>query len=122
MHKGEGAARESRTFYRTVKHILPIREDFLSDKDIGKTIPRRLEFVRLWEGLSVFETLDQARQKAIAFPAQGAFIAALAIPNAGRITYERTGRTEGHYTLWGDADDLLKCVTSVQPVHVREKG
>ncbi len=121
MPTGEDVVRESRTFYRTIHHMPPVREDFLSDRDVGKTIPRRPAFVRLWEGLSVFEALDQARQKAMEFPMQGAFIAALAIPSDGRITYERTGKTEGHYTLWGNADDLLKCVTSVQPVRVPEE-
>lgn len=121
MQRQEGATHASRIFYRTVKLLAPVREDFLSDKESGKTVPRKLELVRLWEGLSVFEGLDQARQKAKEFPAQGAFIATLAIPDDGRIRYERTGRTEGHYTLWGDANDLLRCVTSVQPVRVPEE-
>jgi hypothetical protein len=73
--------------------------------------------VRLWEGLSVFETLEQARQKASAFPAQGDFIATIVIPDDSRITYERTGKSEGHYTLWGAAHDLLRCVIAVGPVH-----
>ncbi len=68
----------------------------------------------------MFETSEQARAKAIAFPAQGAFIAALAIPDDGRITYGRTGRTDGtagHHTLWGDPDEMVRCVASVHLVH-----
>lgn len=107
----------SRIFYRTVKHNPPVREDFLSDKDMGKAMPRKPGYVRLWEGLSVFETSEQARAKAIAFPAQGAFIAALAIPDDGRITYGRTGGTAGHHTLWGDPDEMVRCVASVHLVH-----
>ncbi len=121
MQEEEHVADEPRIFYRTVKHNPSLREDFISDKGSGKAIPRRPEFVRLWERLSVFEMLGQARQKAMAFPAQGAFIAAVAIPDDGRIPYERTGKTEGAYTPWGDTDTLLACVTSVQPIRVREE-
>ncbi len=105
-----------RTFYRTVKRNPPGREDFLSDRDAGKRRPRQQGLVRLWEGLSVFETLEQARQKAIAFPAQGDFIATIVIPDDSRIRYERTGRSEGHHTLWGTPNDLLQCVVAVESV------
>jgi hypothetical protein len=48
----------------------------------------------------------------------GRFIAAIEIPNDGRITYERTGTNEGHYTLWGDPDTLLNQVIAVEPVRI----
>jgi hypothetical protein len=47
------------------------------------------------------------------FPYLGLFIAELRVPMNGPITWERTTRSFGHYTFWGDPDTLLACVTDV---------
>jgi len=121
MQKEAGAARESRTFYRTVKHVPPIREDFFSGKEQGKPMPGKPHQIRLWEGISTWDTLHEARRRAMANPHQGQFIAAIEIPSDGRITYKRTGTNEGHYTLWGNADVLLKQVIALIPVWTAEE-
>lgn len=109
-----------RSLYRTVKNNPPLRDDFLSYERLGKPMPRSEAQVRRWKGISTFETRDQARRLAIANPGQGTFIAEVAIPADGRITYERTGKNAGHYTVWGDADEIAHCVISVVPVHEEE--
>ncbi len=54
----------------------------------------------------------QARRKARAFPAIGAFIAEVEIPEDARVVIERT-RGAGHYTVWGNPSELLAHVISV---------
>jgi hypothetical protein len=58
---------------------------------------------RLWEGVSVFDSLEQARKKARRYPDKGQYIAVLAVESGDVIVYSQTGRRrEGHHTLWGD--------------------
>jgi len=103
-------------FYRVVVTDPPTEADFLSDRARGKPPPRTPELLRLWDGLSVMDTEEGAREIARNFPANGAFIAALAIPNNSPIRYERTLRRPGHYTIWGEAAALLDRVEWVTPV------
>lgn len=109
-----------RSFYRTVKNNPPTRDDFLSYEQLGKPMPKTEEQIRRWRGVSTFETLDQAWRIARVNRGQGAFIAEVAIPADGRITCERTGKSAGHYTLWGDPDEMVRHVTSVVPVREEE--
>lgn len=69
--------------------------------------------LRIWDGLSVFETLEQARAQALAYPRLGRFVAVLDIPDSPLIRTERTTKTEGHYTIWGPVSVLLDSVVSV---------
>lgn len=109
-----------RSLYRTVKNNPPTRDDFLSYERLGKPMPKNEEQIRRWRGVSTFEILAQARRIAVSNPGQGEFIAEVAIPADGRITYERTGKNAGHYTVWGDADEIVRCVISVVPVREEE--
>jgi hypothetical protein len=70
----------------------------------------------MWEGISVNNTETQARNKGRDLPWLGRYIAVLEIPEGGAITYQRTGRGRGHYTLWGEPGDLLRCVARVLAV------
>jgi len=105
---------EARVCYRIVTADPPTLADFTSNEARGVP-PRRRdpETLRLWGGISVFETEQQARLQATLFPRLGQHIAALRVPEGGAIRVERTTRTEGHYTLWGEPADLLACVLSV---------
>jgi hypothetical protein len=98
-----------------------VREDFFSYQRLGKPIPKNPEQQRRWRGISTYDTLERARAIARANPAQGDFIAEIAIPDDGRITYERTGKNPGHYTLWGEPDDMVRCVTRIEPVNPRNE-
>jgi hypothetical protein len=68
--------------------------------------------LRLWDGLSAFQTEAQARQKGRELPRLGRFIVRLELPDSTAIRAERTLDGEGHYTLWGEPSDFLRCVVS----------
>lgn len=102
------------TFYRVVMTDPPTLIDFTSNAAKGKMLRRPdPEALRLWEGISVSATTEQARLQARTTPWIGRYIAMLDIPEDGSIRWERTTRTRGHHTLWGQPADLLACVVSV---------
>ena len=106
-----------RTFYRIVHSDPPLLSDFVSNAAMGRP-PRRPtpEVLRLWDGISVFVTEQQAREKALQFPQLGGYLARLALPLGHAIRIERTTRSEGHYTLWTAATVLLSSVVDVVSV------
>jgi hypothetical protein len=107
----------ARTFYRVVTTNPPTLIDFTSNAGKGKVLRRPdPEALLLWEGVSVSATEDQARLQARMTPWIGRYIAVLQIPEGGSIRWERTTRTRGHHTLWGEPADLLACVVSVMPL------
>jgi len=105
-----------RTFYRIIKTPVQRPEDFLSDAAQGEPLPIDPEHARLHDGISVFNTEQQARNKAEAYPLLGAYIAAVDLPDDGPFRHERTLTTRGHYTLWGDPEYLNNRVVSIVPV------
>ena len=80
---------------------------------------------RRWEGISVYETFEQAAQQArnVGFKF-GAFIAELEIPDDEPTVSVEPGRPEsGHRTLRSEpiedqAERLLALVVAVQPIEV----
>jgi hypothetical protein len=74
------------------------------------------ETLRLWDGMSVWATETQARNKARAYPWLGRYIARLELPPAAPVRWERTLGSRGHHTLWGQPAVVLACVVSVTPV------
>ena len=79
------------------------------------------ETLRLWSGLSVYESEAQARHTADAFPMIGAFLAQVRITDDDPVRLEKS-LGAGHFTLWGEAALLLRLVTKVLPVEQREVG
>lgn len=124
--------RDGRRFYRLFLGSDLTRDAFLSDQMSGvRERPRDPGKVKYWEGFSVFETLAQARllaaerkararAKGIAWPDES--VAEMTIWPDSRITYERSFRSEGHYTVWGDPDECLRCVTWVFPAQSQHEG
>lgn len=106
------------SFFRVVKASPPTLRDFTSNADRNRPIPPHLpvELHRLWDGLSVYDSLAGAEQKARLSPALGSWVAELAIPAHATISFERTTRERGHFTLWGEPGELLRCVTRVYAV------
>jgi hypothetical protein len=104
-------------FYRIVSSNPPRQDDFLSQLSLGRT-PRRAtpHVLRLWDGISVYETEGQARDLARDSPHLGGYIAAVRIPEGGAIRYERATGRRGHCTLWGKPEDLLALVVSIVAV------
>lgn len=91
--------------------------DFTSFAALGRR-PRRADpnVDRLWDGLSMYDTEERARQKAKQLPYLGDHLARVAIPGGPAFRVQRTLASPGHYTVWGDPASLLGCVTEVVPV------
>src|SRR5207249_6630935 len=107
-----------RRFHQTVRSDPPEMRDFLSNLVQGRPLPSTdAAAVRLWIGLSVYSTEEQARRKAREYPWLGRFLAVLAIPEQGPILYARTLPAScGHHTLWGEPAAIMRCVVRVVPV------
>jgi hypothetical protein len=107
-----------RTVYRIVRNNPPTLADFTSNA--AKGLPLRddsPEMRRLWDGISVYATEAQARNKATQFPYLGAYLARLDVPDGAAVRIERTIRnSRGHHTLWGNPADLLRCVVVILPL------
>lgn len=107
-----------RSLYKIVASDPPTLDDFLSDEEAGDPEPDKSDVQRhrLWQGRSAYNTEAQARRKARGFPLLGAYIAELRLQEDPAITYERTTKSTGHFTIWGDARHLMECVVRVVPV------
>lgn len=107
----------ARVFYRVVQTNPPSLGDFASYQAQGK-VPHRPtpEVLRVWQGVSVFATEDQAKEQARLFPTLGAYVAVVEVDDTGPIRWERTTARRGHHTLWGELADLLARVVSIVPM------
>lgn len=110
-----------RSFFRIVKANPPGRRDILSNQGRRGEFPPHLpsHLRRLWDGISVHDSLDHARRQARETPWLGSYVAEIKVPDgaSARIRWERTIlNNAGHHTLWGDPDDLLGFVVAVVPV------
>lgn len=110
-----------RAFFRVVREDPPALRDFLSNAAQGKTLGSSDPVLqRRWEGISVFDTRERAQQTARRRPDLGRYIAELWLTEGMSISYERTGNTRGHYTLWGDPESIRQCVVGVETVGTME--
>lgn len=103
--------------HRIVLANPPAEHDFLSDRTRGKPRPTDPNLEPYWHGLSAYATEAQARKKARRVPMLGTAIAVLDLPDDDpSIRFERSLKSSGHYTVWGDPSVLLSRVQSVVPV------
>lgn len=105
-----------RTLFRIVRSDPPTLADFLSNVELGRSLPRDPEAARLWSGISVNETERQARRRARGVPALGHYLAELRLDEGPYVLVERTTRSRGHDTVWGEPVLLLKSVVRVLPI------
>ena len=107
------------TFYRIIRNDAPSRLDFLPAAALRKPPPKDPRLRPLWEtGISVYATEQQARKKAKSWEPDyplGMYLARLEISDDAQITIEKT-LGAGHYTLQGEPELLMACVTEVTPV------
>ena len=102
------------TLFRIVRTVPPTLWDFQSYRERG--IPLRHDTVRgrrLWDGLSLYRTREQAARIATISPRVGSYIAELSIPTDGSFRLELDNGDYGHCTVWGDADVLMSLVVSI---------
>lgn len=115
--------RDYRTLYRIVRHNPPTRRDLLSYQALGIAPDANdPETLRRSAGISLYNTLQQARRSAAGPPWRGqGYIAELRIPDDAPVTIERTGTRRGHHTLWGNPDDILVYIHRVVPIRDQEE-
>jgi hypothetical protein len=104
-----------RLFYRIALTNPTTLYDYQSAKERGATEPRSPARLAVWDGLSVYSTLNQARRKQRISPMLGSYIAALRVPTDGSIRFMRTLGGDGHHTIWGPATALRRLEVSVEP-------
>lgn len=92
----------------------PTEADFMSAAARGRPSPGYPETARLWDGISMYRTLAQARRRARTAPSLGSFIAEVTIPTESPARVERT-LGPGHFTVWAAPANLLGWVVSVVP-------
>jgi hypothetical protein len=102
-----------RLFYRIVKTNPPTLLDFRSGKAKGEEPPDDPRLLAVFDGISVFSKLSQARRKRRRSPVLGQYVAVLRVPTDGSVRFERTFRDEGHHTIWADEALLRSFVVSV---------
>jgi hypothetical protein len=103
-----------RRFYRITNDNPPMRSDFESNRQQRRRARTSdPEILRLLTGISVFEELEQARQQMRRFPYLGKYIVELTIPPDAEVRWERTTARPGHYTLWGEPENILRFITNV---------
>jgi hypothetical protein len=111
-------ARPTVTLYRVVHTDPPTVRDFLSQKVLGIPLKRETtKMLRLWDGLSVYRTAEQAVTRARQTPRLGRYIAKLVVPlDDERIVVELDNGRNGHCTIWGSPWILRSLVGLVLPV------
>lgn len=101
------------TFYRICKNNPPTHWDMQSNNERGNTPNSHdLVYLRLWDGVSVFDDLAQATKRARSRPRLGSYVARLELPEDSGVRAEKTGG-KAHWTLWPDGRDMLTFVTDV---------
>ena len=104
------------TFYRIVHADPPPVADLTSAAALGKLPPDDdPETLRLWDGISVYDTVLRAMAKSRRYPWLGRFIAGIEIPDEAPVRIERTTKSRGHYTVWAEPEQLLAYVAEVLP-------
>jgi hypothetical protein len=94
-----------------VKHNPPELQDVLSQAALRQPCPRPLdsEFVRKWEGLSVFDNEDDVRRLGVARNWKpGVYIATLHIPDDAPLTYQPPEHVgSSHWLIYGSNGRML---------------
>jgi hypothetical protein len=102
--------------FRVVKNSPPTRYDMLSRKALGIDLKHpTAKALRLWDGVSMNRTREQAARLSRESPWLGQFIAELRVPLDGSIRYELDNGRGGHCTIWGEPDVLRRLVVAVTP-------
>lgn len=111
------------TFFRLARDY-DLETSFLSNHELGKRRRRQVEDAADHRGISVRETLDQALNLGRSLNShfrdagkpQYTHVAEVWLKPEERYACARTGRTEGHHTVWGEAADLASSLAALHPI------
>src|SRR5262249_75035 len=101
----------ARIFFRIVRGPVPTLDDFKSGKQLGKPL-RDPTLSREWAtGISVFDSLEYAAERARAMRFRlGTWIAILSIPESSSIEWSQTGNDARHFTIYTPPFEALALV------------
>jgi hypothetical protein len=117
VESGNGEGSGFVSLFRISETNPPTLWDFLSYKARGAPLRyQTAKGLRLWDGLSVYQTRELAIQVATVSPRIGKFVVELRIRTDGPFRSEFDNGDNGHCTIWGEAAALLKLVVSVTHV------
>lgn len=109
---------EGRSFDRIIPDAAPRLEDFLSHAELG--LPPLRELIpaqeRRWAGLSMFDSHSNALAHHGRSRQLGRFIAEVRLSSDDSYVAERTGRSEGHWTVWAPGNLLLDSIVAIIPI------
>jgi hypothetical protein len=113
-----GGRQTPATFYRIIRTAPANLIDVTSNAGLGKRPVRVLtpKHERLWDGLSVFESVTTASRQARQYPRLGTLLAEIRFQPDDAFRAERTGTAPGRWTLWADADLILRRVAGIMSV------
>lgn len=96
-----------RRFYRLVESELPTTRDFLPARLLGKPL-RDLRYRREWsEGVSVYDDLPHAVNRALAYRGNvGTFVATLVVTPDDRLEIAQTSKDLHHFTIFATPFEL----------------
>lgn len=104
--------------YRIVRAVPDLSESFKSNQELGKPLrqatPEQVYRI-VWSGISVFETVEQARSLARRIPQLGDAIACVRL-EPGRGFSTASWGSRGHLSAWGDRDAFVNAVVEVLAV------
>jgi hypothetical protein len=69
---------------------------------------------RLWSGLSVYRTEEEARAQVGRSPMLGGYIVELHVPTDGSARMELDNGPHGHSTVWGDVVTIRSWIVAVK--------
>ena len=104
--------------YYLVKNDPPLSDEFLSRAARGLPVSDDPVAQRWATGVSMNATPDQVRATAARFVrTRWRFIALLDLPTNGQeAQIQRTSGSVGHFTIWGNPDDLHRYLVAVSPI------
>lgn len=106
---------EERRFYRLVR-VKDVRRDDLASNTELERVPRRplsREQQDLWDGLSVFESIELAVAHYRRSRQLGRYALEISLRPTDALRMRRTTDTPGHWTIWADTDVLVSRVTAI---------
>ena len=108
----------AQSFYRIIPHDRSRLDDFLSIEELGLPLIRELSPVQAhrWMGLSMVDSLPNAIAQQQRSRRLGNNIAEVSLLETNQWMAERTGRSHGHWTVWAEAELLLRSVVAIIPV------
>jgi hypothetical protein len=109
------SSNEFLVLWRIAEDNPPTLQDFTSHRQKGIQLRRVTpDALRLWTGVSVYRSREQAIALARALPHLGSYIVGIRIPLDGSIVYELDNRKHGHCTVWASPEILRDLVVSIE--------